>query len=31
MKFIPHEYQKFAVQFVKEHEEAMMLMDMGLG
>ena len=31
MKFIPHEYQKFAVQFVKKHEEAMMLMDMGLG
>ena len=31
MKFIPHEYQKFAVQFVKEHKEAMMLMDMGLG
>ena len=31
MKFMPHEYQKFAVQFVKDHSEAMMLMDMGLG
>ena len=31
MKFIPHEYQKYAVQFIKEHTEAMMLLDMGFG
>ena len=31
MKFIPHSYQKFAIQFIEEHEEAMMLLDMGLG
>ena len=31
MKFIPHDYQRFAVQFIEEHQEAMMLLDMGLG
>ncbi len=31
MKFIPHDYQEFAVQFIKEHPESMMLLDMGLG
>jgi hypothetical protein len=31
MKFIPHDYQKFAVQFIKEHAESMLLLDMGLG
>ena len=31
MKFIPHKYQEFAVQFIKEHSESMMLLDMGLG
>ena len=31
MKFIPHDYQKFAVRFVKEHDEALLLLDMGLG
>ena len=31
MKFIPHNYQRFAVQFIEEHREAMMLLDMGLG
>ena len=31
MKFIQHEYQKYAVQFIKEPTEAMMLLDMGLG
>ena len=25
------DYQKFAVQFIKEHPEAMLLLDMGLG
>lgn len=31
MKFIPHSYQKFAIQFIEEHKESMMLLDMGLG
>ena len=31
MKFIPHDYQKYAVRFVKEHAEALLLLDMGLG
>ena len=31
MKFIPHDYQRLAVQFIEEHREAMMLLDMGLG
>lgn len=31
MKFIPHKYQEYAIQFITEHTEAMMLMDMGLG
>ncbi len=31
MKFIPHEYQKFAVKFIHEHAESMLLLDMGLG
>ena len=31
MKFIPHEYQKFAVKFINNHAESMLLLDMGLG
>ena len=31
MKFIPHNYQEYAIQFIEEHEESMMLLDMGLG
>ncbi len=31
MKFIPHDYQKFSVEFIKEHPEAMLFLDMGLG
>ncbi len=31
MKFIPHSYQTYAVQFIKDHPEAMLLLDMGLG
>ena len=31
MKFIPHEYQKYAIRFAEEHSEAMLLIDMGLG
>lgn len=31
MKYIPHEYQKYAGQFITEHKEAILLLDMGLG
>ena len=31
MKFVPHCYQKYAIQFITEHKESMMLLDMGLG
>jgi len=31
MKFIPHEYQKYAVDFIIENEIAALLLDMGLG
>ena len=31
MKFIPHAYQQYAIDFIKSHEEAAVLLDMGLG
>ena len=31
MKFVPHEYQKYAIDFAKRHDEALLLLDMGLG
>jgi len=31
MKFIPHDYQKYAIEFIKSHEQAAVLLDMGLG
>lgn len=31
MKFIPHDYQEYAVRFITEHKEALMMLDMGLG
>jgi len=31
MKFIPHDYQAFAIEFLKEHSIAALLLDMGLG
>lgn len=31
MKFIPHGYQQYAIDFVKEHDVAALLLDMGLG
>ena len=31
MKFVPYEYQSYAIQFIEEHEEAAVLLDMGLG
>ncbi len=31
MKFIPHNYQSYAIDFIKSHKEAAVLLDMGLG
>ncbi len=31
MKFMPHSYQKYAIQFITEHKESLMLLSMGLG
>ncbi len=31
MKFIPHDYQKYAIEFIEEHDNALLFLDMGLG
>jgi len=31
MKFIPHDYQAYAVDYIESHEIAAVLLDMGLG
>ncbi len=31
MKFIPHSYQSFAIEYIKSHPAAAVLLDMGLG
>lgn len=31
MKFIPHSYQTYAKDFILEHKEAAVFLDMGLG
>ena len=31
MRFIPHEYQQFAIDFIEKHNKAVLLLDMGLG
>ena len=31
MKFIPHNYQKYAIEFSLNHPVAAVLLDMGLG
>ncbi|EAE9683750.1 TPA: DEAD/DEAH box helicase [Enterococcus faecalis] len=31
MKFIPHEYQQYSIDFIKEHKIAAILLEMGLG
>ena len=31
MKFIPHDYQQYAIDFIERHETAAVLLDMGLG
>lgn len=31
MRFVPHDYQKFAIDFIKSHPQSAILLDMGLG
>ena len=31
MKFVPHSYQIFAIEYIKSHPIAAVLLDMGLG
>lgn len=31
MKFIPHDYQRFAIEYIKKHPTSAVLLDMGLG
>ncbi len=31
MKFIPHIYQQYAIDYIKSHEITALLLDMGLG
>ena len=31
MKFAPHDYQAYAVEYIEEHPAAAVLLDMGLG
>ena len=31
MKFIPHDYQQYAIDFIESHPTAAVLLDMGLG
>ncbi len=31
MKFVPHDYQAFAIEYIETHPEAAVLLDMGLG
>ena len=31
MKFIPHDYQKFAIDYIETHPVAAAILDMGLG
>lgn len=31
MKFIPHDYQKYAIDYIESHPISAVLLDMGLG
>jgi hypothetical protein len=31
MKFVPHDYQDYAIKHILSHEQAALLLDMGLG
>ena len=31
MKFVPHDYQDYAIKHILNHEQAALLLDVGLG
>ena len=31
MKFVPYDYQKYAIDFIEKHDAAAVFLDMGLG
>lgn len=31
MKFIPHDYQQYAIEYIESHPVVAVLLDMGLG
>ena len=31
MKFIPHDYQRYCIDYIKRHAVSALLLDMGLG
>lgn len=31
MKFVPHDYQKYAIDYIESHPVSAVLLDMGLG
>ena len=31
MKFVPHDYQQYAIDYIENHEVAAVFLDMGLG
>ena len=31
VKFVPHDYQRYAIDFIQNNPEAAVLLDMGLG
>ena len=31
MKFVPHEYQQYCVEYIKTHTVSALFLDMGLG
>ena len=31
MKFVPHEYQRYAIDYIESHAESAVFLDMGLG
>lgn len=31
MKFVPHEYQQFCIEYIRSHRVSALFLDMGLG
>ena len=31
MRFVPHDYQEYVVEYIKSHKEAAVFLDMGIG